>query len=70
MGLDGKSRIAIAASIFWMAMATIVVLGTHGQAVANADTVAPPVDAASEWMAHPAHLSDDFVSVTQPIPSC
>jgi len=65
MILDSKSKIAIAASIFWMAMATFVILGTHGEAVAKADT-APTMDVTTEWMAHPAHLSDDFVRVAAP----
>jgi hypothetical protein len=66
MALDGKSKIAIAASIFWMAMATFVILGTHGEAVAKADAGLTAPEATTEWMAHPAHLSDDFVSVTAP----
>lgn len=66
MVLDSKSKIAIAASIFWMAMATFVILGTHGEAVAKADSIAPSLETATEWMAHPAHLSDDFVSFTSP----
>ncbi|MDH3732714.1 MAG: hypothetical protein OEU54_04235 [Gemmatimonadota bacterium] len=66
MALDNKSRIAIAASLIWMAMATFVILGTHGEAVAKANTAIPTLENASEWMAHPAHLTDDFVSLTAP----
>lgn len=66
MALDNKSKIAIAASLAWMAMATFVILGTHGEAVAKADNIVPTIESGSEWMAHPAHLSDDFVSVQAP----
>ena len=66
MVLDNKSKIAIAASIFWMALATFVILGTHGQSVAKADTVTPTVESAAQWQAHPAHLSDERVSLADP----
>ena len=66
MMLDGKSKIAIAASIFWMAMATFVILGTHGESVAKANAAVATPEVTTEWMAHPAHLSDDFVTVPAP----
>jgi uncharacterized iron-regulated membrane protein len=54
MILERKVKIAIAAALFWMAFATVVILGTHGEAVAKADTVAPAGEPASTWMAQPA----------------
>lgn len=66
MAMDGKSRMAIAASLVWMAMATFLILGTHGEAVAKDDVAGPTLDTQTEWMAHPAHSSDDFVSLKQP----
>jgi len=54
--LERQTRIAIAASLLWMAMATFLILGTHGPAVAQADsaTDAPAEPPATEWMALPA----------------
>lgn len=49
--IERKAKIAIAAALFWMAFATVVILGTHGEAVAKADSVAPAVEAV--WMAQP-----------------
>ncbi len=56
MMLDGKSKIAIVASIIWMAMATFVILGTHGEALAKADSALPSLETTTEWMAYPASL--------------
>ena len=66
MALDRESKIAIAASIFWMALATFVILGTHGQSMAKADTVEPTLEPTTEWQAHPAHFSNDVVSLADP----
>lgn len=59
-----QTRIAIAASLLWMAIATFLILGTHGPAVAQADsaTDAPAEAPTAEWMALPA--SDTRVKVT------
>jgi hypothetical protein len=63
MAIDGKSKIAIAASILWMAMATFVILGTHGETVAKADASVPAVGTETEWMAHPAELPFELATV-------
>lgn len=62
--LEKQTRIAIAASLLWMVVATFVILGTHGPAVAHADSAvdAPAEAPAAEWMALPA--SDTQVKVT------
>jgi hypothetical protein len=61
--MDGKRKIAIAASILWMAMATFVILGTHGEAVAKADVAAPTQGIETEWMAHPADLPVELATI-------
>jgi len=52
--IERKAKIAIAAALFWMAFATVVILGTHGEAVAKADSVAPTGKVEAVWMARPA----------------
>jgi len=66
--LEKQTRIAIAASLLWMAMATFLILGTHGAAVAHADsTVDAPAEApTSEWMTLPA--SERQVRVIADVP--
>lgn len=51
-----QTRIAIAASLLWMAVATFLILGTHGPGVAQADAVldAPADQPSAEWMTLPA----------------
>lgn len=51
-----QTRIAIAASLIWMAMATFLILGTHGPAAGQTDAAAdaPAEAATAEWMALPA----------------
>lgn len=66
MATDGKRKIAIAASLLWMAVATIVVLGTHGQAVARADAPVPAIENGTEWMAHPADIRVDAPTLDLP----
>ncbi|MFV1986087.1 MAG: hypothetical protein ACC682_02310 [Gemmatimonadota bacterium] len=68
MMLDGKSKMAIVASIFWMAMATVVILGTHGEAVAGTDSALPTLETTTEWMAHPASYPAETGGLTYPDP--
>lgn len=63
MAMDGKRKIAIAASILWMAMATFVILGTHGEAVAKTDALAPAPGTETEWMVHPAELPVELAAI-------
>lgn len=58
--MEKQTRIAIAASLVWMAVATFLILGTHGPSLAHADTgVEGAADAAgAEWMALPAAGAD------------
>jgi hypothetical protein len=58
--MEKKARIAIAASLAWMAMATFLILGTHGPALAKGGAA---VDTGREapaaaWKALPAHGVD------------
>lgn len=48
--MENKSRIAIAASFVWMALAVSLVLGTHAEAIADAGpaAAADAVDATEE----------------------
>lgn len=39
---EKRGRIAIAASVVWMAMATALILGTHGANVASAESMSGP----------------------------
>lgn len=63
-----QTRIAIAVSLLWMAMATVLILGTHGPAVAQADAAldaaeGAPVEAATaEWLALPARDAEAKVA--------
>jgi len=50
--IERKAKIAIAAALFWMAFATVVILGTHGEAVAKAGS-APAGKVEAVWMAQP-----------------
>lgn len=63
MMMERQSKIAIAASLLFMAMATFVILGTHGEAVAKAGAAEPGIAPTSGWMTLPAaaiHVREDF----------
>jgi len=68
MMLEKKVKIAIAAALFWMAFATAVILGTHGEAVARVDSVTPAGEPASVWMARPASDTPRMESLPAPRP--
>lgn len=69
MILEKKVKIAIAAAVFWMAFATLVILGTHGEGMARADSVAPVGEPASAWMARPASETPNM-EVPPPTRTC
>jgi len=52
--MERQSRLAIAASLFFMALATFVILGTHSEAVAEAGATESVLEPTSGWMALPA----------------
>ena len=53
--MERNSKLAIAGSLLWVALATGIILGTHGEASAagNADGVRSD-QATAEWLAFPA----------------
>jgi len=54
MMMERQRKCAIAASLFFMALATFVILGTHSEAVAEAGAADSVVEPTTEWMALPA----------------
>lgn len=59
---DRKSRLAILGSLIWVALATGIVLGTHGSALADADGFDVPRPAAAVWSALPAMNTEPVVN--------
>lgn len=51
--MDTKSKIAILASLIWVALATGLILGTHGPAVAAAEGAEAPA-VSTQWQSLPA----------------
>jgi len=54
MMMERQSKCAIAASLFFMALATFVILGTHSEAVAEAGATESVLEPTTGWMALPA----------------
>jgi len=54
MRMERQSKCAIAASLFFMALATFVILGTHSEAVAEGGTAESVLEPTTGWMALPA----------------
>ena len=51
--MERKSKLAVAGSLAWVAMAMALILGTHGPTTAGADGLDPVADVAS-WHVLPA----------------
>ncbi|MDX1578422.1 MAG: hypothetical protein R3266_08050 [Gemmatimonadota bacterium] len=50
--MERTSKLAIAGSLVWVALATAVILGTHGQAVASGSATFEAAE--TEWLVYPA----------------
>lgn len=63
--MDRKSMIAILASLIWVALATGLILGTHGPAVTAAESAEAPV-VSTQWQSLPAANLETTVHIKVP----